>query len=190
MTGKRSFSTALAIGAALALPPGASAQLPTEDSVTGSGMVSTCGFGPGLLEIDAHSGPSGENPTGHTLCTPLPGPPGADVTCLVVEGNVALLSGVRPDTGQAVTFRITDNGATGDVVEGNFGLGCPNSAGFPFFNLGLTSGGFVVVDAPALPTTLRQCMAGGWSSYELFSNQGDCVSFVASGGKNPPAGSD
>jgi hypothetical protein len=28
---------------------------------------------------------------------------------------------------------------------------------------------------------------GGWRSYGVFKNQGDCVSFVATNGKNPPA---
>jgi hypothetical protein len=188
MRGRAWLSIAFAVGVSLLVPAVSGAQLPTQDSVTGSGMVSTCGVQPGLLEIDAHSGPSGENPTGHTLCTPLPGPPGANVTCLVVQGNVALLSATRPDNGVVVTFRITDKGATGtDVVEGNFGLGCPNPAGFTFFNLGLTSGDYVVVDAPPQPTALGQCMETRWVSYGIFKTQGDCVSFVATGGKNPPA---
>jgi hypothetical protein len=188
MRSRRWFAVAVAIGAPLLTPASSSAQVPTEDSVTGAGMVSTCGSGPGLLEIDAHSGPSGENPTGDTLCTPFPGLPGANVTCLVVQGNVALLSATRPDNSLTVTFRITDNGASGDVVEGNFGLGCPDSAGFTFFNLGLTSGDYAVVDAPSLPTTLGQCKKGGWASYGIFKNQGDCVSFVATDGRNGPAG--
>jgi Tol biopolymer transport system component len=36
-----------------------------------------------------------------------------------------------------------------------------------------------------LPTTKDQCKHGGWKTYGVFNNQGDCVSFVASGGKNP-----
>jgi hypothetical protein len=110
------------------------------------------------------------------------------VTCLVVQGNVGLLSATRPDNGVVITFRITDNGAAGpDLVEANFGLGCPNPVGFPFVNLGLTSGDYVVVDAPPLPTTLEQCMNTGWMPYGIFKTQGDCVSFVATGSKNPPA---
>jgi Tol biopolymer transport system component len=35
-------------------------------------------------------------------------------------------------------------------------------------------------------TTKDQCKNGGWRSYPGFENQGDCVSFVATGGKNPP----
>ena len=40
-----------------------------------------------------------------------------------------------------------------------------------------------------LPTTTAQCLNGGWQNYKVFKNQGDCVSFVATKGKNPPAGS-
>ena len=39
-----------------------------------------------------------------------------------------------------------------------------------------------------LPTSKAQCKKGGWRDFEVFKNQGDCVSFVATGGKNPPAG--
>jgi Ricin-type beta-trefoil lectin domain len=40
-----------------------------------------------------------------------------------------------------------------------------------------------------LPATKDECRNGGWRSYGVFKNQGDCVSFGATGGKNPPAGS-
>ncbi len=40
-----------------------------------------------------------------------------------------------------------------------------------------------------LPTDKQQCMKDGWRNYgTTFRNQGDCVSFVASGGKNEPTG--
>jgi hypothetical protein len=35
----------------------------------------------------------------------------------------------------------------------------------------------------------RACKKGGWKTLGPFKNQGDCVSFVSTGGKNPPAGS-
>lgn len=45
---------------------------------------------------------------------------------------------------------------------------------------------------PTLPTAKEQCFNGGWQTFQAgnlraFKNQGDCVSFVATGGKNPPA---
>ncbi len=45
-----------------------------------------------------------------------------------------------------------------------------------------------VTPPPRLPTSKEQCKNGGWKTYGVFKNQGDCVSFVATGGKNPPAG--
>ena len=41
---------------------------------------------------------------------------------------------------------------------------------------------------PALPTSKDDCKNGGWKVYGVFKTQGDCVSFVASGAKNPPTG--
>lgn len=39
------------------------------------------------------------------------------------------------------------------------------------------------------PLTKEQCKNGGWRNAGQFKNQGDCISFVATGGKNSPAGS-
>jgi hypothetical protein len=41
---------------------------------------------------------------------------------------------------------------------------------------------------PTLPTSKEQCKKGGWQTFGVFKNQGDCVSFVATAGKNPPDG--
>jgi hypothetical protein len=51
----------------------------------------------------------------------------------------------------------------------------------------VSSGGIAITDSPALPTTKDQCKKGGWQDFGVFKNQGDCVSFVATG-KHPPAG--
>ncbi len=42
--------------------------------------------------------------------------------------------------------------------------------------------------APAsMPTNAAQCKKDGWKSYgPVFKNQGDCVSYIATGGKNQP----
>ena len=42
----------------------------------------------------------------------------------------------------------------------------------------------------APPTNKDQCKKNGWKSFNnpAFKNQGDCVSYVSTGGKNPPAG--
>jgi hypothetical protein len=41
---------------------------------------------------------------------------------------------------------------------------------------------------PSSPSTRDQCKNGGWRDFGVFKNQGGCVSFVATKGKNPPAG--
>jgi hypothetical protein len=38
-----------------------------------------------------------------------------------------------------------------------------------------------------LPTNKEECKNGGWRTFGVFKNQGNCVSFVATKGKNPPA---
>jgi Beta-propeller repeat len=39
-----------------------------------------------------------------------------------------------------------------------------------------------------LPTSTDQCKKGGWKTFGVFKNEGDCVSFVASKGRKPPSG--
>ena len=50
-----------------------------------------------------------------------------------------------------------------------------------------------VIDGTVLPRNTDACKKNGWTSYKdgsaRFKNQGDCVSFVATGAKNMPAGS-
>ncbi len=46
-------------------------------------------------------------------------------------------------------------------------------------------------DTKAFPTTKDECKKDGWRSFDgiyTFRNQGDCVSFVATQGKNGPRG--
>ena len=168
------------VGAAIALPGVSSAQVPAGDSVTGSGTSSIPGCN-GSVQVDAHSGPNGENPTGQVDCGTLFSGP---VTCLSVNGNVALLT-VQSSLFGAVGVRITDL-PTGDTLEGFPGDGCPTP--LTFYTELQFSGDLVVVDGRALPISKDECKKGGWQTFGVFKNQGDCVSFVATGGKNSPAG--
>jgi hypothetical protein len=55
----------------------------------------------------------------------------------------------------------------------------------------ITVNGVLQEPAPATtPTSKDQCKNGGWKTFTnpSFKNQGDCVSFVATHGKNPPSG--
>jgi hypothetical protein len=63
----------------------------------------------------------------------------------------------------------------------------PSDNGFLFGFSGNSGTQELVITCGALPRQTAQCKNGGWRSFGVFKNQGDCVSFVATGGKNPPA---
>ena len=44
-----------------------------------------------------------------------------------------------------------------------------------------------VTKIASLPTSIDECKNGGWKTFGVLKNQGDCVSFVATKGKNPPS---
>ena len=50
-------------------------------------------------------------------------------------------------------------------------------------------GALAFQDPRCLPSSKEECKNGGWRNFEAFRNQGDCVSFVATRGTNPPSGS-
>jgi hypothetical protein len=209
LTTLRLAAGGLAVAGLLALPGVAAGQAPTEDSVVADG------FDPGVLflDIDVRSGPSGENPTGR-VAFHIGGGLGptytAEPTCLGVTGNTAVIGflgtlsfggSVDPVAG---LIRVTDAGGPGssqDIFEGpravdtsppvtpltdcsNF----PTAGGDRFSVFADPTGDIVVRDAQPLPTSKDQCKNGGWRDFGVFKNQGDCVSFFATGGDNPPSG--
>jgi hypothetical protein len=118
----------------------------------------------GLVEIEDNGSPGAG---GDTLqigldFLPLSGPPGLPLP---------------PD----VPITSCPASVPGDGVALSTGVTPPYGSDF--------SQDYVVTDAKPLPTSKDQCKKGGWQSYGVFKNQGDCVSLVATGGKNPPAGS-
>ena len=211
---RRLLSPAVVVVALACLPSVAGAQTPLGDSVTG-------GFSDNLtalrgLSIEAHSGPSGERPTG-TVVWHFGGGLGptwnGTVTCLSVSGSTAVIgfSGTQrffgEDAPRAGLIRIFDGGGpdsrqdTFEWAEIGGEVGGPSIPGptdcraYPsgftpsFEGVSVNDFGDVIVtDTQALPTSKEQCKKGGWRTYGVFKNQGDCVSFVATGGKNPPAG--
>jgi len=175
-------ATVMALG--LLFASTAAAQTPTHDSVTGQGGG---GFGRSSFgfQIDAHSGPSGEAPTGTaSLTAPLfnatfTGP----VTCLAVNGNAAMLNFVvtnpsNPAESHVFTYNVIDSPA-GDQFTNGIDQRAPTDCSAPSSFPGpITSGDIVVVDAQPLPTSRAQCANGGWQTFGIFNNQRDCVSFV------------
>jgi hypothetical protein len=162
----------------LVLVPATSGAVAAQDSVTASGSLSFCGGG--QFQINAQSGPNGENPTGQvTGCgTVLSGP----VTCLnVQDNNVALLTAQATSVFGPVVFKVVDNDPSGtDHIYAMTGIGTDCAVDPGNFDLGFT-GSLEVFDAPPLPTSKDQCKNGGWRNYPQFKNQGDCVSFVENG---------
>ena len=171
---------------AVAVHGTAAAQTPVGDSVIGSGTVRF--VSPDLagltvpFSIDVRSGPSGENPVGSLqLLLAFDDP-----TCLAIRsggGQVAdeaVINLRNTLTGARVLVRIT-GGTSGPRVIGLSVAGSANDCSFvpPVSIAEVIEGDISIVDAPPLPTTQDQCKNGGWKTYGVFKNQGDCVSFVA-----------
>ena len=160
----------------------ASAQTAPRDSVTGSAFVVLTllpNFTIGVnFDFDAFSGPSGEDPGG-TVDWSFGTEP---VTCLSVQGNHAVIGIPGALTGLPALIYVADNdGGTGDTV-GFMAISapattCPAPGGHE--DSAIFTGDLTVVDAPALPTSKNQCKNGGWKTFGVFKNQGDCVSFLA-----------
>jgi hypothetical protein len=167
-------------------PSVAISQVPTQDSTTGVGIAPNAGL---AFEISATSGASGENPTGQVTALLLDGSVffSGQVTCLAVQGNVATLNidVLQGAPFGRLTFQVTDSG-TSDIIDIDITAdtrepGDCSPVLEPLFRYFVDSGDLVVVDAPPLPTSKDQCKNGGWKTHGVFKNQGDCVSFVASG---------
>jgi hypothetical protein len=183
----------------------ATAQTPTQDAVVGSGDVFVANppsfpfhlFG---FDINVASGPAGENPTGLVRLTfgerasfqSFTG----TVTCLAVSGNRAAIGALGAGVLNSVLITVVDGGPPNSEADTFNAVAVsrpepppPDCSAASFSNQRVvTSGDITVVDASSLPISKEQCKNGGWQSFGIFKNQGDCVSFLATGGKNPPAG--
>jgi hypothetical protein len=187
-TTSRIAASLIAATVLLIAPAGSGAQVPGQDSVTGSGTFQSGRS----FTFDARSGPSGENPSGTVNFAGFAGP----VLCLEVRDNFATIVTTPPPNVLDVTINVVDNADTGvpDMAWSapTFATVPPLGACGGRARLVLTAlvatGDIAVVDAAALPTSKEQCKNGGWRQYSVFKNQGDCVSFVATGGCNQPAG--
>jgi hypothetical protein len=184
--------------AALALVASAGAQTPGHDSVNAAGSALPLD----RVNVTAQATPSGQNVTGT-----------ATVSLLgfgVVSGPVTCLSVTGPDRGGGtptapttatlnfqdplgiLTARIVDNGgqsAPDEIQVAALGRAPTDCSPLPpgvGIDATFDHGRAIVFDAPPLPTTKDQCKNGGWQTFGVFKNQGDCVSFVATGGRNQP----
>ena len=172
-------AAAVGVGVVLALPGVSGAQTPTQDSVVLNGGPAEAGSFT-VIDIDATSGPSGENPTGQVRFDIFGFFFGGPVTCLAVSGNSATINiddqlggngvvTVQVVDGQPDSFdaQITRRAPTDCTPLPPTGLGGP-----------VSGGDIVVVDGPPLPTSKEQCKKGGWRDFPQFKNQGQCIAFV------------
>jgi hypothetical protein len=187
------MAPALAPASGGAKPPPPPTQQLDRATATGASQTPPPGLGAVIdIDINAFSGPSGENPGGSvsfdilinriTHPEPFPLNISGPVTCLNVSGNAAL---INADTSLGpVTVELVDNGGGGldgfGVGYGNASADCSSfpSGVFEFpYDHSLGAGRAVVFDAQPFPTTKFQCRNGGWARFG-FKNQGQCLVFV------------
>ena len=181
------------VAVSLTLSGTAAAQVPPGDSVVGSGTARF--ITPDLVgltvpfSIDIRSEPSGEDPVGSLqLLLAFDDP-----TCFVIRrggGQVAdeaVINFRNTLTGARVLVRIA-GGTSGPRIIGLSTAPSASDCSFvpPTSIAEVVEGGISIVDATPLPPSKNQCRNGGWKNFGVFKNQGDCVSFVATKGKNTP----
>ena len=181
--------TVLGVGLAISLgaPSGAGASHDPSGAPFGEDFVTGTAFlVDSTVTLDAHSGPAGEDARGSVVFSSgLVG----SVTCLRVEDNRASV-GIQFPTIQGFYFVVDNGEGENDEITADVTFTPPTECPSPtrvgaFF--GWEHVNVIVHDAPPRPTSKDQCKNGGWRDFGVFKNQGDCVSFVATGGKNPPA---
>jgi hypothetical protein len=177
----------LAFGAVLALPGAAAASHDSsgapfdEDFVVGSFRTMTAPTFVVDFTIDAHSGPSGENPTGEVTVVIDGVSETGGVTCLNVTGNRGTIGVDFPSLPAGFFFVEDNDGAGQDAFSAAF-TGeprsvCPADPSTP--PSPVLEGDITVHDAPAFPTSKNQCKNGGWRNFgTAFKNEGQCVAFV------------
>jgi hypothetical protein len=183
------LSLAVSVGTILLSSAAALGQTATEDSVRGAATLPTAL----RLEFDARSGPSGENAHGTVVASFGRGSSVFSVVCLQVTGRTAVV-GANLDTGTAgALFQVVDGSPDAIAAVPSYDAPIQEqdcrtpSVGYP--PQPIISGDVIVTDAHPFPSSKDQCKNGGWQSFGVFKNQGECVSFVATGGENPPGSS-
>jgi hypothetical protein len=172
-----------------------------------------------VADVNVRSGASGENPSGSaTWASRVDRWTASEISCLAVNGRTAVIgfSGELidiffEDNDEVIPIRgllrIVDGGGPNSARDSfEWALltqalaepplpGPTDCSSYPSI-FGPThgpvlnrQGDVVVTDAQPLPSTKQDCKNGSWRNFGVFKNQGDCVSFVATGGKNPPANS-
>ena len=178
------LAVAFAPAGAAAKPPAPEQQ---RDTATATGAnLSLDNFSASAIDVDASSGPSGEDPQGTASFAVLGFHFSGPISCLKVTGNVAILEIDGPLLLGVLSMiiRLTDNGGDGRdrfeyyPVLPEVGQDFDCQTGAPGWFGGPLIGRAVVVDSPPGPGSKADCRNGGWARFG-FKNQGLCVGAVA-----------
>ena len=116
---------------------------------------------------------------------------GAAATIVPADGSPTVPVDIELGSGQGVATCAADGSWTVNVTGATYVNNATGDTGTVSVSASGATGvdTFTAVFGPQLPTSKAQCDKGGWQTFPGFKNQGDCVSYVASKGKNKPAGS-
>ena len=109
-------------------------------------------------------------------------------------GVTVSVSGVAPNSTVSGSVAFPDgSGIAGSIVANELGVASitlfTSAPGVISVTITSPFSTTQSLEVDCLPNNKDECKNGGWQDFGIFKNQGDCVSFVATGGKNPPAGS-
>jgi hypothetical protein len=113
------------------------------------------------------------------------------ITIFPADGSEAILVTIELGSGQGFGTCTDANAWTVDATGATYLIPATGETGVVSLSASAVGGPGTLtwVFGPRLPTSADQCQKDGWKSYGAFKNQGDCVSYVATKGKNKPAGS-
>jgi hypothetical protein len=171
------FASALAV--VLSVPAAAGGQVATQDSVHGSGTIIREDLGQVIsYEVDARSGPSGENPAGTVAISVGGSRLEMQVVCLQVSGTTAIVGATTSASEPSGIFRIAE-GSPDTIAQTVFAEFiepdvCRKPLDYPA--VPFDTGDFAIVDASP-PSTYTQCRLGGWANYR-FASHAECIAYV------------
>jgi YVTN family beta-propeller protein len=102
----------------------------------------------------------------------------AACACAVVVGLLSMASGSSTAAASSSTAYVS-NFLSNSVTPIEVATNKPG----PEIQVGIFPIEVAITLKPSLPTSKDECKNGGWENFgSTFKNQGDCVSFVATGG--------
>ena len=196
----------LAAASAAALSVAAGAAAVTQPTLTGESFVpgttstvNQCSTDGGSATIDVTGAAAGPYPGAYSAHVALRYSPGAGgllnfsgAETFIVTSGSTVISGTKDiaGTGQCIgtEFTMTMSGTYTASIATTAGTyndqGTWTGSAQTPLGLQETFVSTLTQPVPTAPTDKDQCKKDGWKSFGLFKNQGDCVSYVATHGRN------